>query len=82
MHIYIYIYIHTYYIYYIYAVSEKNLLNFMTRQFFIKIISFDISLETFSYLHYFILTNFILKHTKWPNCQKTYNNNLINETKL
>ena len=39
-------------------------------------------MEAFSNLHCFILTNLMLKHTKWSNYQKSYNNNLTNETKL
>ena len=62
---------------------RKNQLNFTTlRPFFKKLISFRFYLEAFSNLHCFILTNIILKHTKWSNYQKSYNNNLNNETKL
>ena len=55
---------------------RKSLLNFTTRP------RFHFSVEAFSNLHCFILTNFILRYTKWSNYQKSYNNNLNNETKL
>ena len=44
---------------------KKNLLNF-TRH---------------PVLHCFILTNFILKHNRWYTYQKSYNNNVNNETR-
>ena len=50
----------------------------MTHPFFIKMISFRFSLDAFKN---FILTNFVLKHTEWSNYEKSYNNNLNNETK-
>ena len=63
---------------------KKKPVKFYDTYFFLfkKIMSFRFSLETFSNLHCFIPTNFILKQTKWSNYQKSYNNNLNNETKL
>ena len=60
-------------------IRKKNLFNFITHPFFIKMISFRFSLDAFKN---FILTNFVLKHTEWSNYEKSYNNNLNNETKL
>ena len=47
---------------------KKKPVNFTNHPFFIKKTSFHLSLEEFS--------NFILKHIKWSNYQKSYNNNL------
>ena len=60
---------------------RKNQLDFTTCPFF-KNNNLRFSLEAFSNLHSFILTNLILKHTKRSNYQKSRNNNLNNETKF
>ena len=46
---------------------KKKLFNITTHPFIINVARFRFSLEAFSILHCFILTNFILKHTKWSN---------------